>query len=120
MWCSLLDLPKVDDCGPAGIGPRSCPRSGSFEFALGGDALFLGDFRKALTLAGIQALAGVVATFAGTLAFTGVRADTLSISGICCWDIYGRTCKKDKPAAAAIVAPDFEASFIIVLQKSCR
>src|SRR5258708_21699888 len=52
-----------------------------FELALGGFALFLGHGREALALAGVQALAGMVAALAGALALAGVGADAMAFTG---------------------------------------
>src|SRR5271169_1563182 len=50
------------------------------ELALGGGAVALGHFSKALALAGIQTLAGMVAAFASALALAGVRADAVAFA----------------------------------------
>src|SRR5882757_4356063 len=52
-----------------------------FELALGGVALFLGHGREALALAGVLALAGMVAALAGALALAGVGADAVAFTG---------------------------------------
>src|SRR4051812_28747078 len=51
------------------------------ELALGGVALFLGHGREALTLAGVLALAGMIAALAGALALAGVGADAVAFTG---------------------------------------
>src|SRR5258706_349606 len=53
-----------------------------FELALGGVALFLGHGREALALAGVLALAGMVAALAGALALAGVAGHALALRGI--------------------------------------
>src|SRR5206468_4083991 len=54
---------------------------GRLVLALGSVALFLGHRREALTLAGVQALAGMVAALAGALALAGVGADAVAFAG---------------------------------------
>src|SRR5437879_5968300 len=49
--------------------------------ALGGVALVLGHGGESLTLAGVQALAGMVAALAGALALAGVGADAFAFAG---------------------------------------
>src|SRR5882757_1321244 len=60
---------------------RNAARSGGFVLALGGVALVLGHGGEALTLAGVQALAGVRTALAGALALAGVGADALTFAG---------------------------------------
>src|SRR4051812_5308868 len=69
--------------GPAYTGPRSriAVVSGRRILALGGIAFFLGHGGEALTLAGVLALAGMVAALAGALALAGVGADAVSFAG---------------------------------------
>src|ERR1700686_4354898 len=64
---------------------------GRLELALGGDAVALGHFREALPLAGIQALAGMVAALASALAFAGVCADAVAFARGVGRRRYGRT-----------------------------
>src|ERR1700686_3527482 len=80
----------------AGPGLHRVPRPlermlGGLELALGGGAIALGHFRKALALAGIQALAGMVAALAGALALAGVRADAVAFARRVGRRRYGRT-----------------------------
>src|ERR1700733_413489 len=60
-------------------GPSTSMRSGSgrLELALGSGALALGERRETLALAGVLALAGMVAALAGALALAGVGADAV-------------------------------------------
>src|SRR3954447_23577359 len=66
-------------------------RSGGLVLALGDVALLFRHGGKALTLAGVQALAGMVAALAGTLSLTGVGADALAFAGGVACGRHGRT-----------------------------
>src|ERR1700722_10599258 len=81
-----------------GSGTRPAPgpstnsgRLGRLELALGGGAVALGHFREALPLAGVQALAGMVAALASALALAGVRADAVAFARGVGRRRYGRT-----------------------------
>lgn len=60
------------------IPPHLVERLRRFELALGSGALGLRQSREALTLAGVEALALMVATLAGALALAGIGADAMA------------------------------------------
>src|SRR6185437_12268485 len=61
------------------------------ELALGSGALALGHGREALTLAGVLALAGMVAALTGALALAGVGADAVTFVSRIGRSRHGRT-----------------------------
>jgi hypothetical protein len=89
----------------------------ALELALGSSATFLGQLREALTLAGVLALAGMIAALAGALALAGVRADAVAFASSVGNGRHGRASQEQGGSSSSESSTGLRSNLHVCLQK---